>query len=62
MFCVLIATRAAASPGADSASFARYPADGEAPTWHVYRGPTRPSSLTVPMAPYVADSQPASAP
>ncbi|MCP5181857.1 MAG: CocE/NonD family hydrolase [Pseudomonadales bacterium] len=48
--------------GADSASFARYPADGEAPTWHVYRGPTRPSSLTVPMAPYVADSQPVSAP
>lgn len=44
--------------GADRASFARYPAQGEAPRWHVYRGPTKPSSITLPLAPYLP--QPAS--
>jgi putative CocE/NonD family hydrolase len=44
--------------GADRTSFARLPSEGEAPRWHVYRGPTKPSSVTLPLAPYLA--QPAS--
>ncbi len=38
--------------GADQTSFERVPVQGDAPRWHVYRGPTKPSSISVPMAPW----------
>ena len=36
--------------GADRASFATVPAPGVAPRFHIYRGPTKPSSVTLPLA------------
>ncbi|MGK0222397.1 MAG: putative acyl esterase [Limisphaerales bacterium] len=36
--------------GGDATSFAPLPADGPPPKWHIYMGPTSPSSVTVSLA------------